>query len=130
MAPAAGLFPIFCGSACLSISRHWVAAEFYRAVRRKHHFKDLIRQVALLHQVRQNEIEKTLLPLQVQPARSIDTDQSRVQGNTGINAVASRVLRRPTKVRSVIRDERPISFENGRFQFPILQSRKTQVIDV
>src|ERR1700677_1752781 len=74
--------------------------------------------------------EKTLLPLQVQSARSNDTDQSRVQRNTGINAVASKVLRRPTKVRSVIRDERPISFENGRFQFPILQSRKTQVIDV
>ena len=110
--------------------RHPVASKLHRSVWRKRDLQDLICESSFFFEIRQNEVKKALLTLEVQASRSINTDEARVKGNICIDSLATRLLRRSPKVDTVVRDERPIAIENCGFQLPILLPSKTEMIDV
>jgi hypothetical protein len=110
--------------------RHPVASKLHRSVWRKRDLQDLICESSFFFEIGQNEIKEALLTLEVQASRSIDTDEARVKGNICIDSLATRLLRRPPKVDTVVRNERPIAIENCGLQLPILLPSKTEMIDV
>jgi len=113
-----------------SAAPHPVASKLHRSVWRKRDLQDLICESSFFFEIRQNEVKKALLTLEVQASRSINTDEARVKGNICIDSLATRLLRRSPKVDTVVRDERPIAIENCGFQLPILLPSKTEMIDV
>jgi hypothetical protein len=93
-------------------------------------FQYLVRQVALLFEVVQNEVEELPLELKIQPARGIEAHQPSVQANIGILARGPRLVAGPAKVDAIIRDESPVAVEDHLLEFPILAPRFSQVVYV
>jgi len=60
--------------------------------------------------VGQDELEEELLPFQIQPFGRVNTDKPSVEGNVGIDPVASGLLFGAAKVDAIVRDEGPVTF--------------------
>src|SRR5664279_3117790 len=92
------------------------------------HFEDLVSEIAILLKLVENKFEKLPLDVEVQTEGSIDAHKSGMQAHVRVFSGGSRLIRWPAKVDAVIRNERPVSFENDSLQFPVLRACFSKVI--
>src|SRR5580704_17114419 len=80
------------------------------------HFDDFVHQLIDISDLIQSSREQSALQFQVYSGRTVDTDQSCMDGHSCVLAPGAGVTNRTPKVDAIPRDKCPISIEDEGFQ--------------
>jgi len=94
------------------------------------HLQYLVDEIATLREFAQDQSKDLPLQAQVQAKWRVDADQPGVQAHVRVFARRAWFIRRPAKVRAVVGNKRPVSFEDDTLEFPVFGACLPEVIDV